>query len=110
MSIGGSTIAAELAALKLEHAAPPPISRDERRQRIERARRLTRDAGADALIINAGASLRYFAGVPWGASERLVAMILPVDGEPVMVCPAFESGSLQAVLEIAADVRLWEED
>ncbi len=62
-----------------------PISRDERLQRIERARRLTRDAGADALIINAGASLRYFAGVPWGASERLVAMILPVDGEPVMV-------------------------
>jgi Xaa-Pro dipeptidase len=110
MSIGGSTIGAELAALKSDHVLPPPISRDERLQRIERARRLTRDAGADALIINAGASLRYFAGVPWGASERLVAMILPVDGEPVMVCPAFETGSLQAVLEIPADVRLWEED
>lgn len=109
-SIGGSSIGAELAALKTDHVLPPSISRDERLQRIERARRLTRDAGADALIINAGASLRYFAGVPWGASERLVAMILPVDGEPVMVCPAFESGSLEAALEIAANVRLWEED
>ncbi|HEY5755980.1 MAG TPA: Xaa-Pro peptidase family protein, partial [Steroidobacter sp.] len=110
MSIGGSTIAAELAALKLEHAAPPPISRDERLQRLERARRLTRDAGADALIINAGASLRYFAGVPWGASERLVAMVLPVNGKPVMICPAFETGSLDAVLGIEVDVRVWEED
>jgi Xaa-Pro dipeptidase len=110
MSIGGSTIAAELAALKLEHVAPPPISRDERLQRLERARRLTREAGADALIINAGASLRYFAGVPWGASERLVAMVLPVNGKPVMICPAFETGSLDAVLGIEVDVRVWEED
>lgn len=110
MSIGGSTIGAELAGLKPPHAAPPPISRDERLQRLERARRLTADSGADALIINAGASLRYFAGVPWGASERLVAMILPVDGEPVLICPTFESGSLEAVLEIPAEVRLWEED
>lgn len=110
MTIGGSTIAAELAALKSDYAVPAPISRDERLRRLERARRLTRDAGADALIINAGASLRYFAGVPWGASERLVAMILPVDGDPVMICPAFESGSLAAVLEITAGVRLWEED
>jgi Xaa-Pro dipeptidase len=110
MSIGGSSIAAELATLKSDYLLPPPIGRDERLRRIERARRLTRDAGADALIINAGASLRYFTGVAWGASERLVAMILPVDGDPVMICPAFESGSLQAVLEISADVRLWEED
>lgn len=110
MSIGGSTIEAELAALESVYAVPPPIGRDERLQRIERARRLTREAGADALIINAGASLRYFAGVPWGASERLIAMVLPVEGEPVMVCPAFEKGSLEAVLEIPADVRLWEED
>lgn len=110
MSIGGSTIAAELAALRVEHAVPPRISREERLQRIERARRLTREAGVDALIVNAGASLRYFAGVAWGASERLVAMVLPVDGKPVMICPAFESGSLEAVLEIEADVRLWEED
>ncbi|HEY0687358.1 MAG TPA: Xaa-Pro peptidase family protein [Steroidobacter sp.] len=110
MSIGGSTIGAELAAIKSDYAVPPPISRDERLQRLERARRLTRESGADALIINAGASLRYFTGIPWGASERLVAMILPVNGEPVMVCPAFESGSLEAVLEIKTDIRLWEED
>lgn len=110
MSIGGSTVAAELAGIRRNNAVPPAISSDERLRRLERARRLTRDSGADALLIGAGASLRYFAGVPWGASERLVAMILPVDGKPIMICPGFESGSLEAVLEIEADVHLWEED
>jgi len=110
MSIGGSTAAVELAELRHSPAAPPAITRNERSQRVERARRLMLESGADALIINAGPSLRYFTGVAWGASERLVAMVLPAQGEPIMICPAFESGSLAAVLGIAADVRLWEED
>lgn len=110
MTIGGSTAAAELADLKLTARPAPGITSDERLERIERARRLTHDLGADALLIGAGASLRYFAGVPWGASERLVAMILPVTGDPVMICPAFERGSLEADLAIAAHLRLWEED
>ena len=110
MTIGGSTQAQEL-----ERLAPPanpaaPISGQERQARLEKARRLTRDLGADALLVGAGASLRYFAGVPWGASERLVALLLPVEGEPVVVCPRFERSALEADLKIAADLRLWEED
>lgn len=110
MTIGGSTAAAELAAIGPWAAPAPAITRAERLQRIERARGLTEAMGADALLINAGASLRYFAGVPWGATERLVAMLLPVRGEPVMVCPHFELGSLQADLLIDVDIRLWQED
>jgi Xaa-Pro dipeptidase len=110
MTIGGST-----QALELEQLAPPtdpatPISGEERQARLAKARRLTRDLGADALLVGAGASLRYFTGVPWGASERLVALLLPVDGEPLMVCPHFERSALEADLKIAADLRLWEED
>jgi Xaa-Pro dipeptidase len=110
MTIGGSTAATELAAIGPWTARAPAITRAERLQRIERARALTETMGADALLINAGASLRYFAGVPWGATERLVAMLLPVRGEPVMVCPHFELGSLQADLLIDVDIRLWQED
>lgn len=110
MTIGGSTAAAELADLKLAIRPAPVITRKERLERIERARRLTRDLGADALFVGAGASLRYFTGIPWGASERLVAMVLPVNGDPVMICPAFERGSLEADLAIDADLHLWEED
>jgi Xaa-Pro dipeptidase len=107
--IGGSTIEAELAKL-----TPPvqaaAITREERLARIEKARKLTRDLGADALLVGAGASLNYFAGLPWGASERLVALWLPVDGEPLIICPYFERGSLEADLKISAELRLWQED
>jgi len=108
--IGGSNAAIELGSLSHWDKPASPISRDERLGRIEKARRLTRDAGADALLVGAGASLRYFTGVPWGATERLVAMLLPVSGAPIIICPAFELGTLKADLSLDADVRLWEED
>jgi len=109
MSIGGSSAEIELAALKAPEAAAS-IGLDERLTRMEKARRLMRDLGADALLVGAGASLNYFAGVPWSASERLVAMVLPLKGEPLLICPYFERGSLEADLKIAAELRLWQED
>ncbi|MGN6423248.1 MAG: M24 family metallopeptidase [Asticcacaulis sp.] len=110
MSIGGSSIEAELAKLTPPSNPVPMIGLAERLARLDKARRLTRDLGADALLVGAGASLNYFAGVPWGASERLVAMLLPVTGEPIFICPFFERGSLEADLNITGDLRLWQED
>ena len=40
-----------------------PIAGDEYLQRLEHARRLMHGLGVDALLVSAGASLRYFAGV-----------------------------------------------
>ena len=108
--IGGSTATEQLAELGPWQDAAPAISREERLVRIEKARRLTRDSGADALIVGAGTSLRYFAGVPWGGTERLVALLIPGSGDPVMIAPYFELGSLQAELAIEVDIRLWQED
>jgi Xaa-Pro dipeptidase len=110
MTIGGSTAARELASLKAWAAQATPITADERAVRLDRARTLIAAAGADALLVSAGASLRYFAGVPWGATERLVAMLLPVAGDPIFICPRFEQGSLEAVLGVPGELRLWEED
>jgi len=107
--IGGSTLSAELASLFPWSSAAPAISHAERLARIEQARALMIDAGADALLVAAGPSLSYFTGVGWGMIERLVAMILPRVGRPFMVCPAFEAGSLDAVLTIDVEARLWEE-
>jgi Xaa-Pro dipeptidase len=109
MSIGGSSPDQELAQFQ-PHGSTATISLAERLHRLEQARRLTRDLGGDALIVGAGASLDYFTGVPWGASERLVALLLPVAGDPVMICPHFERGSLEADLKVAMDLRLWQED
>lgn len=107
--IGGSTAQAELRDLGPWADPAPPIAPAERLARLERARRLMRDHRADALLIGAGASLRYFIDVGWPASERLVALLLPREGRPVIVCPAFEVGSLEAALTLDADIRLWEE-
>jgi len=78
--IGGSNATDELATLPPWPAPPPPIGRDERGARLNRARALTDAIGATALLVNAGPSLRYFTGVPWSPTERLVALLLPVVG------------------------------
>lgn len=58
--IGGSTAAAELAALKPWPNPAPAIARDERLARVAKAQALM---STDAMIVGAGASLRYFAGL-----------------------------------------------
>ncbi|MGY0634311.1 M24 family metallopeptidase [Luteimonas sp. A478] len=107
--IGHLTMAGARALLSPSGSAPAPITSAEHGRRIERARSLMRSLGADALLVTAGPSLRYFTGVPWNASERLVALLLTGRGDPVLVCPAFEEGSLDAVLQVPVRKHLWEE-
>ncbi len=109
MTIGGSTAEAELAGLSPWPNPAPSITGEERVARMAKARALLAGIGADAILVGAGASLRYFAGVPWNATERLVALLLPREGAPMMICPRFEDGSLKASLGIEAALRLWEE-
>ncbi|WP_230770899.1 M24 family metallopeptidase [Sphingomonas sp. Leaf4] len=110
MTIGTSDAATELAAIRPPATRVPPIDAGEYAARAAKARALCAAVGAGALLVHAGASLRYFTGVPWGATERMVALLLPVAGEPVMICPRFEQGSLEADLQISADLALWDED
>lgn len=107
--IGGSSAEKELSDIQRWPRPAAPISVHERDARLVRARGLMAQRGVDAMIVNAGANLRYFSGLPWAASERLVAMVVPRSGRPILVCPAFEIGSLQAGLGIDADVCTWEE-
>lgn len=108
--IGGSTAQAELDRLRPWKDCAPPISPEERSARIARAQELADGIGAQALLVNAGASLRYFSGVPWSQSERLVALLLLQGRRPIIVCPHFEIGTLEADLVISADIRSWQED
>ena len=107
--VGGSSAGQELQSLGPWADPAPPIAIEERSARIEQARELMTALKVGALLVGAGASLRYFTGVAWGQTERLVAMILPRRGRPVMICPAFELGSLEASLLTDADIRVWEE-
>jgi Xaa-Pro dipeptidase len=104
-----------IAALKSMRDQAKPITADERRARIEQARRLMAEHQIDALMLMGGTSLVYFTGIRWGGGERLFALILPAQGEPFFVCPAFErdrAGEQIGISPLAGsnDVRTWQED
>jgi Xaa-Pro dipeptidase len=86
------------------------IGRDEYLARIENARKLMRQNGIGALLIEPGASMVYFTGVRWWRSERLTAIIIPRDGEIVIVTPHFEAPSVSETLAVPAELREWNED
>ena len=116
MLAAGSALALPIASLRADDRPAPlsgsavPISVAERETRIERARRLMRAQGIDALLIEPGASLIYFTGVEWHRSERLTAAVLPLQGEIAIVTPFFEAPSVRETLAVPAEVRVWEED
>jgi Xaa-Pro dipeptidase len=87
-----------------------PISIDERRGRIEKARRLMRDNKIDAIYVEPGSSMFYYTGMRWSTSERMFALVIPVRGELAWVCPKFEEERARELIAIGHDVRTWEED
>ena len=91
-----------------------PISVDERRARLEKARTLMAAKGIDALLLTGGTSMEYFTGVRWGLSERLLAAVIPVKGAPFLVTPKFEEERAMEQAHLGplgqdATVFAWEE-
>lgn len=90
--------------------APPPIGEAEREERREHARRVMAELGVDALFIEPGTNLEYFAAIPWGRSERLFGLLLPREGDAVVVSPAFEEQRAESVVRRRFPIRVWQED
>lgn len=107
--IGGSDAATELARLQDMSAGAEPIGDAEFAARLQRAQQLMQAAGLDALYLNAGTNLLYFTGTRWSPSERMVGALIPAQGEPRYIAPAFELGTLQGFLRVAGEVHCWEE-
>jgi Xaa-Pro dipeptidase len=61
------------------------------------------------IVIEAGTSMLYFAGLGWRQSSRLTALVLPASGDPVVVAPAFEEGKLRELMVMEMEVRTWQE-
>ena len=98
---------AELADITTRAA---PIGPDERARRLTRAQALMRANGLGAVLIEPGSSMVYFTGIRWGRSERPTLVILPREGQPLVVTPFFEEPSVRQTLAIPAEVRVWQED
>jgi Xaa-Pro dipeptidase len=115
MPDSSTSLPASIRALKSMKDLARPISTDERRARIEQARRLMAENRIDALMMMSGTSLVYFTNLRWWGGERLFALILPAKGGPFFVCPAFERDRAeeqiaQSPFAGAADIRIWQED
>jgi len=103
---------AAFAGLKPLGSRVQPISTDEFRGRIEQAKKLMAESTPkfDALFCAPGTSQYYFTGIRWGVSERLLGLLLPRTGDPILVVPGFEEGRLREKLNFPAEVRVWQED
>jgi len=100
----------KLAGLKPMTEGISPITVEEREGRIEKARALMAENGIAAVYLEAGSGLFYFTGVRWERSERMMAAVIPSQGEIAYVCPAFEEARLRELIIFGDDVRAWEED
>jgi Xaa-Pro dipeptidase len=109
---GTGTLPEAFSGLKPLGSRVHPITAEEYRARLQNAQKLMteREPKYDALFVAQGTSLYYFTGIRWGMSERLLALVLPRTGNPIIVVPAFEEGRMREKLEFAADVRVWQED
>ncbi len=89
-----------------------PIRVDELQGRIAHAQQLMTDAKPrfDMLYVTPGTTLAYYVGTPWGLSERIVALMIPRNGEPLMICPGFEEARLREQLRWPIEIRVWQED
>ena len=102
--------AAQEAAELKPIALPPPIAPAERVTRLRGARDLMRRHGIGAVLVESGPSLDYYTGIQWWRSERLTGVIIPAEGDPIVVTPFFEQPSIKELLAVPAEIRTWQED
>jgi len=93
-------------------ARPPlaPLGGATFTSRLDRVRGLVREAGAGCAFVTSGTtSFAYLTGAAIGRSERLIALVVPVSGDPVLVTPSFETERVQRTVRLQAKVRGWQE-
>ena len=107
--IGGSTIKAELEAIKPIAHLVKPIQKVEFQQRIDKACKMMQDKNLPAMYLHAGTNLYYFTGMKWNSSERMVGAILFPNGKLIFIAPEFEKGTIFDFMLIEGKILCWEE-
>jgi Xaa-Pro dipeptidase len=109
IGVGGSTPEAELMWMNSMREGIVPIDDAERLRRVDKAQRLMREQGVQALYLDVSTNLFYFTGIRLRPSERLHGAIIPADGEIVYLSPAFEEPKTRELMHFGSDIRCWEE-
>ena len=88
-----------------------PVTTSISPDRLQRAQQATAAAGLDALLITPGADLRYLTGYEAMPLERLTCLVLPAEGDPVLVVPTLERPAAEAsgAGGIGLEITAWDE-
>lgn len=79
-------------------------------ERMRNARQAASAAGVDALLVTPGSDLRYLTGYDAMPLERLTCLVLPSEGDPVLVVPRLERPAAEASgAGDAVEIRDWPE-
>lgn len=89
-------------------AQAPSLGPEVYARRIERLQQELKTQKLDLLVVEPSTNFQYFAGYNPGRSERLILLMVPLTGAPVVICPSFEVERLKRNSAVA-DVRGWEE-
>jgi Xaa-Pro dipeptidase len=85
-----------------------PTKREIYLRRLDTVRAELRALNADGLYATPSSNLFYLTGIDFHRSERLTALLLFQDLEPVAICPAFEAERLRRMSAVERIVT-WEE-
>lgn len=88
---------------------PPLITMDERQQRLSKLRQAMVEANVEAVLLGSTESLRYFTGLVWHQSERLVGAVVLAD-RLVYIVPGFEQSRVETLPRLEGDIAVWQED
>lgn len=89
---------------------PAPIGAAERQGRLAGLRSGMEAAGVGTVLLGSTSSLRYFTGVDWYASERLVGALVHAAGGLDYITPQFELEKVEGLTSLPGDILTWEED
>lgn len=95
---------------KVAGSVPAPVGPAERRARLTRLREGMDAAGVETMLLGSTSSLRYFTGLDWYASERLVGAMVHASGGLDYIMPRFELEKVEGLISLPGDILTWEED
>lgn len=107
--VGGVSQSDALGRLEDMTSGVNPISKQEFESRIKRLQSLLKQQGVRAIYLHAGTNLYYFTGLHWSPSERMVAAVIPDEGDIQYIAPNFEQDTLRDYWLIEAKIHGWHE-
>ncbi len=88
---------------------PAAISNAERQERLQRLREKMQEQHLSAVLLGSTESLRYFTGLVWHQSERLLGAVITSDALHYIV-PGFEKSRVDTLPHIEGDIHIWQEE